>query len=309
MLKVAILIAASPTSEFYSQIAAISLALRTLHWSRWTPRLYAYFGGTHDAEAFAKWRPYLREVEIISVSDNRFEREGIWAQCDTMFELAPRDADIILTMDADTLPVANFEAVLDRVASEGLIAGVIAHYPFPTCAGKSPRESWIYLADGLIDGPLDFAFSYSLVEPATANEHLLTPFYVNFGVVFLPKQTFDDVACRYLSMRPALAGRMSEPWFSGQVALTLAITAARAKTWALPMRYNFPNDSIAERRYPEELSSVVVFHYLRTQNFDRQHIFASEEKYSQFLALPLLGVDRAFQGAVRKIMGLKYPFR
>ena len=308
MPKVAILIAASPGRAFYSQIAVLSLALGKLRWSHWKPSVYAYFGGQRDADAFAAWCPYLRDVEIICVSDARFEREGIWAQCDAMFELAPRDADVLLTMDADTLPVADLEEVLDRVAATRAIAGVIAHYPFPPYPGTLPRENWARATHGLTDVPLDFAFSHSLMDPETSNEFLLTPFYVNFGVVFFSKAAFDDVACRYVSIRPILMARMFDPWFSGQAALTLAITAARIQTWALPMRYNFPNDALAVRMYPEESTNVVVYHYLRTQNFDRHKIFTSAEQYSRFLALPLLGVDQAFQTAVRNIIGQEYPF-
>ena len=39
------------------------------------------------------------------------------------------------------------------------------------------------------------------------------------------------------------------------------------------MRYNFPNDPIAERMYPDDLANVVVYHYLRTAAFNRHEIF------------------------------------
>jgi hypothetical protein len=102
--------------------------------------------------------------------------------------------------------------------------------------------------------------------------------------------------------------RLSFSDFSGQVALTLAIAATRSKAWALPMRYNFPNDPIAEQMYPEELNAVTVFHYLRTSVFDRQQIFVSAEQYEKFLGRSLEGVNRRFQEAVRAIVGERYPF-
>jgi hypothetical protein len=42
--KIAILIAGSPNAAFYSQVAAISAALRALPWARWEPAPYLYLG-------------------------------------------------------------------------------------------------------------------------------------------------------------------------------------------------------------------------------------------------------------------------
>jgi hypothetical protein len=102
---------------------------------------------------------------------------------------------------------------------------------------------------------------------------------------------------------------MRHPDFSGQVALTLAIADAGVSTWALPMRYNFPNDPVAERLYPDELAHVVVYHYLRTAEFDRHEIFVDSTRYARFLDAPLSGVNRTFRHAVREIAGPSYPFR
>jgi len=103
-------------------------------------------------------------------------------------------------------------------------------------------------------------------------------------------------------------GRMRDLDFSGQVALTLAIADAGVSTWALPMRYNFPNDPIAAQMYPDELASVVVYHYLRTAAFNRHEIFVDATRYAQFLDAPLSGVDRCFRDAAKAIAGPTYPF-
>jgi len=327
MPRVAIVIAASPTRAFYSQVAAFSLALRKIPWSRWEPNVHVYIGGEHDAAAHAEWRPHLREVEISWVSEARFAREGDWTQSDDAFRFAPRDVDVLLAMDADTLPVASLETVLDRVLETGSVAGTLAHYPttlhhtfdmatssFSLLPVSSPfdersvRESWERLSRGLLDVPLEFSFSHSLMDPGACDEHRLAPFYLNFGVVFFPAASFDGVARRYLTLRPAVAERMDDPAFSGQVALTLAVAAAETRTWALPMRYNFPNDPVAERMYPEELAHVAVFHYLRTGSFDRHAIFTNRDEYNKFLGLSLTGVNLRFQQSVRDIFGSDYPF-
>jgi len=156
--------------------------------------------------------------------------------------------------------------------------------------------------------PLEFSFSHTLMPPEAPAELRLTPFYVNGGVVFFSRKAFAGVAAEYLPIRPRLMSRMADGDFAGQAAVTLAIAASGARTAPLPMRYNFPNDPIAEQLYPAELASALIFHYLRTDAFDRQQIFASPEGYAKFLSLPLSGSNRVFQQHVRRVIGAAYPF-
>jgi hypothetical protein len=132
MKHVAILIPASPVPAFFSQIAAFSLALKSLRWSRWRPTLRVVMGGDVDTQALKRWSPFLSDVEIMLLSRTQSLKEGIWAQYDSLYQISPRDADIILRMDADTLPVGDFEEVLDQVAEIDGVGGVIEHYPFLT---------------------------------------------------------------------------------------------------------------------------------------------------------------------------------
>ena len=130
------------------------------------------------------------------------------------------------------------------------------------------------------------------------------PFYPNFGIIFFPRSIFQIFAGKYLYFRPKVAERLPDPYFSGQVALALAIAEMGTSTWALPMRFNFPNDTSAVSRYPDELDHVAVFHYLRTETFDRARIFANAAEYDRFLDAPLEGVNRVFQQYVRKYSAL-----
>jgi hypothetical protein len=305
MRRVAVLVAASATTAFYSQVAVLRLALLRLRWSRWQPSVHVYVGGPLDSNALETWLPHLDGVEIHWTSAARFARDGDWAQSDEVFISAPPDADVLLAMDADTLPVDVLEPVLEQVQETGAVAGVIAHYPpfpAPIC------EAWERLATGLLDEPLDFPYTHTLMGVDSDATQRAAPFYLNFGVVFFPRDAFRHIAPRYLAIRPRLMERMQSPDFSGQVALTLAIASERARTWVLPMRYNFPNDPVAEQMYPTELERAVVFHYLRTDAFDRHQIFATAEQYKRFLALELQGVNRRFQDAVRTVVGERYPF-
>jgi hypothetical protein len=307
--RVAFVVAGSHDAAFYSQIAALDIALRALTWSRWEPSVHAFLGpcprsGTE--EEWSRWTAHLRRVHVTSVPPRVHARKGNWAQVDATLEDAPPDADVLVSLDADTFPVDDFEDVLDRVAEEQLIAGVMAHYPPPPALAR--RGGWEDAARGRIGRPLVFDHAYSLVEPDAPAERRMAPFYVNGGVVFYARASLPAFVSRYLELRTQLAGEVDEA-FTGQVAATLAIADQRLRTWALPMRYNFPNDPVAGRLHPGEAANVVIHHYLRTAQYDRQRIFKTEEAFGQFLSLPLEGPDLAFQGAVRRVFDSGYPFR
>lgn len=306
--KVAFLVPISPNESFFSQVAALNLALGGLNWRRWKPSLHVFVGGDLDVRTFQRWQPYLRETSTIVVPSAQFAREGIWAQADGVFRWIPGDADVIVTVDADILPVGDLEDVLDRVVDTTSVAGVIAHYTFPFWPGRRSREAWEDLGQSLIRQSLRFEHSYSLAGSDSDADEQMTPFYPNFGVVFFPGSIFHILANKYLCLRPKVAERLPDPFFSGQVALALAIAEMSISTWALPMRFNFPNDDSAVSRYPDEFDHVSVFHYLRTEMFDRARIFANAAEYDRFLHAPLEGVNRIFQRHVRRILGPDYPF-
>lgn len=304
--KVAFLIAASPDDAFYSQIAALTAQLYDLSWSRWRPSVHVYVGGDREADPIHDWRRYLADVRISWTSDERFQRDGDWAQSDDVFRFAPGDADVLVALDADTFPVAGFESMLDRVQDTGAVAGVVAHYsPAP---GRVLRDVWTEVASGLTDAPLEFAHDHTLVSKDAPVETRRTPFYLNFGVVAFRRDAFQAIAPRYLAFRQTVQERLTLPDFSGQVALSLAIADAGVPTWALPMRYNFPNDPIADTMYGDELAQLAIVHYLRTSEFDRHCIFAGPTAYAAFVRQPLSGVNRVFRDAVVARFGESYPF-
>lgn len=308
MPKVAFLIPASPTDAFYSQIAAISRGLKALRWSAWEPSIHAFFGGNDPADAgdtLDQWLPHLQDVEMTRVSQLNYIKQGNWAQCDATIISAPRDADVLVSLDADTFPAGEFEDVLDRVMQTQCIAGVIAHYPFP---GSKGMDDWNVMAKAYISRPLDFSFTHSLVGPDEAEARRQAPFYLNGGVVFYSRTCFDAFAAKYLSLRAVLMRTMENNDFSSQVATTLAIADASIPSWSLPMRYNFPNDAIAQQLQPEESKNVIFHHYLRTSRFNRHAIFATAAEYNSFMALELDGPDLKFQEDVRNVLGTKYPF-
>jgi hypothetical protein len=303
--KLAILIAGSPTAAFYSQVAASVAALRALPWSRWEPAPHLYLGGDVDPAVLDRWRPHLVDVAVSLVAPSRFAREEDWAQSDDVFNYAPRDADLLLAMDADVLPVGPLEEIVDVVAHGNVVAGTLAHQAFP--GTSSPADDWNRIADGLVTGTLAFDYEYSLDRYPQPRDNRI-PFYFNLGVVLFSRPAFERLVPSFLSLRTAVAARMKVDDFSAQVALALAIANTGVQALPLPMRFNFPNDPLAEALYPEELESVRAIHYLRTDRFDRHSIFASADAFAEFLDLPLEGANRSLQDAVRRLFGEGYPF-
>jgi hypothetical protein len=301
--RVAFLIAGSRTPAFYSQIAALSLALDRLPWQRWQPSVHAFLGdgGEQDGAEWERWATWLTRITLVDVS----APGGNWAQVDATIEMAPSDADVLVSLDADTFPVGGFEDVLDAVADEDLVAGVMAHYPPPAV---TTAQDWARIAEGVLRTPLVLSERYSLLEPATGPEACRAPFYVNGGVVFYARGAFSRFAPRYLALRHRVAACLADEAFSGQVASTLAIAELDLRTRVLPIRYNFPNDPVAERLYPLDARNVVIHHYLRTAHLDRQRIFTSRVTFEAFASLSLEGPDQRFQTDVCRAFEFRYPF-
>jgi len=310
MPKVCFLIPASPNPGFLSQIAAFDLALRRLAWQRWQPSILACFGEeirlTHR-DAFAAWRSLMPNVTTAFAPPST-ENTYFYNQIDGLLRWAPRDADVLVRVDADTLPVGDLEGILDFVAENSAIAGTIAHYRFPAAEGVRNRDAWLAVSDGLTTAPLRFDYVYSLTDASISPDERVTPFYVNDGFVFIARGYFDRFAPLFLEIRPQLMNRLEVPYFAGQIALALAVSAIRLPAYALPLRYNFPNDIVAAARYPEELENVAVFHYLRTDELDRQKIFLSTDEYQRFLAAPLNRPNARFRDCVLSLFGTDFPF-
>jgi hypothetical protein len=306
--RVSFLIAGNCNDAFYSQIAVLAAAMRQLQWQRWEPSIHAFLGHT-EREAtqadWAKWARYLADVHVTTIEMPETGGEDNWPQVDATLELAPRDADVLVSLDADTLPITDFEDVLDRVADSDLVAGVMAHFSPP---GMPTHRDWERLADDLISPRLIFNREYSLMASDTPTERRTAPFYVNGGVVFYSRSVFERLVPMYLALRRRVMARVTNGAFSGQIATTLAVTAVGLDSYTLPLRYNFPNDPQADMLHPDEVSHIVFHHYLRTECFDRHRVFATGDSYAEFLNLELDPVNGRFQAAVRRVIGRDYPF-
>lgn len=304
------MVPASPTPGFLSQIAAFQLALRKLPWTNWEPSILASFGGgieRENAYHLAQWHRYLPDATIVfprpRPTDGQYD-----GQIDELYRSAPVDADVLVRIDADVLPTAPLEPILDRVLEQSAIAGVIAHYRFPAPPELANHDAWLAFEERFLTEPLRFDYSYSLLAADVPEEERETPYYLNEGCIFFAREYFDRLAPLYLETRPQVAEMLEDPYFAGQVTLALAAAQIPLPSIALPFRYNFPNDPIAADRFPEEMENAAIIHYLRLEELDRQKIFRSRDAYESFLERPLNPANERFREAVRSLLGDAYPF-
>lgn len=256
----------------------------------------------------ARWRPYLRRVEVLWAPTECFMQDGHAGSF--RYDVLDATCDLSILCDADTLPIRPFPpADLEQFIERPAIRGVIAHVPPPLVddAGHNysacgPDGFWQVIARRILGAEIPLTHSHTLKADAPP-----CPFYVNYGVVIGSFAMLHRLRVALRDIRPQAYEVLSNR-FVDQVALTLGCVAAGLPTETLPMRYNFPNDPVAEARYPDECADLLIIHYLRLRDFDRHTIFVSAEAFSEFLSLRLDGSNRVFQERVMAITGGAFPF-
>ena len=239
---------------------------------------------------------------------NRVPKKGYLARVDARWLHIPSDCDFVIFADADVMLLRRIDDLLEGLIESRSVSGVIAHYPFTHFTGETPEQKWIALALQFIGIEMPLEHTYLFAKEDTVSSQRHCPFYLNFGFVIFPLEVAKQPCPTYLALRPRVAPHLQAPYYSGQVALTLAIYAYNVSRRAIAIKYNFPNDVIAETLYPNDLRDIRVIHYLRTHHFDRQKIFTSPEEFECFLRLGLSDSEKILQDHVRLLTGSRYPF-
>ncbi len=307
-LRLCFLIPASPTDGFFGQIAMFRRALDHLGGPYRKATVIAVFGAEEQVSIPRAWEPYLHRVTVHAVPPSEFQKKSYGAQANARWSVAPEDCDLVIFADADVLMVRRIDDLLERLLAESSVAGAIAHYPFPQFPGDVPAQKWDSLARESIGRKIRLDYRHTLAPDSAPAAQRDCPFYVNFGFVIVPRALYSSLGARYLGLVDQVAGRLADPYFSGQVSLAMAVNALDLPCTDMDMRYNFPNDALAEQRYPESMRDVRVIHYLRTHRFDRQMIFSSSTDFRSFLAMRLTGVEAVLQAHVARLTGGHYPF-
>jgi hypothetical protein len=307
-VKLEFLIPGSPTPAFFSQTAMFRLALDALGGIYEQARVVLCLGNPPAATVPTRWQPHLRRIEVAHAPPELCRVNG--GPGAFRYELLDPSCDLAFLCDADTLPMRPLDpVVLQRFVDRPAIRGVIAHYPPPLTdeigndhTGHGPEWFWRLIASRTLGTPIPLTHSYSLVPAPTP-----CPFYINYGMVSGSPELLRRLARQLDWIRPRIRAVLANRFVS-QLSLAIGCVAGNLAVEAVPMRYNFPNDRVADGMYPEELEQIVMMHYLRLDYFDRQQIFVSADAFKNFLDLRLEGSDLLFQQRVRDITDGRYPF-
>jgi hypothetical protein len=301
-------IPASPNDAFFSQIAMFRLTLNSLGGVYENADIVITLGDNTICPLPDRWKSYLTQnVKLVWVEPTKFLQHSYDAQSDAQWTYDNRDYDLVCFMDADVMLIRPIDELLSNTLKNPAVAGTIAHYAPPVHDGENPQQWWLALAQEFLGKPIQFGYRYTLVE-GQPPEYTFCPFYVNFGVVLLTPDLVNLIRETHLDLRPRVARKLPDPYFAAQTSLALTLAALDIPVLPIGMRYNFPNDKIADHLQLNELRDVRAIHYLRTEYFDRQKIFTTKQEFDHFLSLELSGSNKVLQDFVRNLTNGHYPF-
>lgn len=311
-MRLEFLMCGSPTDAFWSQAAIFSRSLSFLGPPFASARFVLCVGAPDGRVPLPdRWVPWFRDIEVRWAEMDEYRRDGDGAQGHALFRLIDTTMDVSVICDADTLWIRPLPAAFfDRMREAPAICGVPAHFPPSLISDRGTAQTplashmllWERLADEILGCPLPLPHRYSLLpEPEPC------PFYINHGFVAGPSPLMQSLGRELDRVLPAVRDTLDNDFYD-QIGIAIAVARSGLPCRMLPMRFNFPNDPLADERYPDELENVVLMHYLRTTAFDRHRIFAGPAAFARFMELPLTGSNRVFQEHVARLTGGRYPW-
>ena len=205
---------------------------------------------------------------------------------------------MVIICDADTVLIRPFPELIKMCIQAPALFGVIAHYHMTT------DKDWQEIANAVIEKPVKIKYKYTLEAVDSLPS---APFYINYGFLASTPTLLNKLYNKDIQLIDSIIEQVGPLWAS-QVSVALASEALNLPSYALPMRYNFPNDKKADKFYPNELDDIVLVHYLRDTNYNRHKIFSNEKEFNHFISLDLDGSDKVFQQHVLKLTDATYPF-
>jgi len=299
---------ASPNDAFYSQLAMFRLALDSFGGIYKEADIVIVFGAEDIIEIPNKWRPHLnRKIIIHWAPIMDFNKKNYDAQGDFQWLLDYSKYDIVCILDADTLLIRPIDDLISKVLKNHSLNGTIAHYHFPIEKGETPKGKWNEIANEFIGKDIQNNYQHTLMVDQDS-VYKNCPFYINFGFIIMTPEILKTISSFYLDIRPQVAKKLKNPYFSAQVSLALTVEYHNIKTNSIDLRYNFPNDEHADSIYGNLLDDIRLIHYLRLNYFKRHEIFTSRDKYLDFIGLELSGSNLIFQNFILNLTHGIYPF-
>ena len=304
-MKLDFIIPASPIPAFFSQIAMFRRSLDRLGGFYRDARLVAVFGDSIRTPLPVAWRPHFERIDVAWADPAEFARSSYRAQGAYRFEVMRPDADIAILCDADTIMMRPFGREVLDIAGTDAIGGVIAHSHFPWPGrSKDTAADWNAISTAVTGAGIPTPYHYVLPK---AGEPGACPFYINFGFMAGRPGALLAMNAVFEELRPKVMEQVQN-YFDAQVTFALAVHRGGIPVVVLPMRYNFPNEPVADQRYPLERDAICLLHYQRRALYDRHLIFSSRTHFDAFLAMELEGGSRDFQRLVHDLTDGEFPF-
>lgn len=309
-MKLEFIMCGNHTDAFLSQAAIYRMALDSLGGDYAAARLVLCIGGPQKVPLPPRWQDAFRNIEIHWVHGQDYAPDDL-AQSDLTYRMIDPSADLSVICDADTLLISPFPAdFLNQMREDPALVGCIAHFPPPLRDFRNPAPEsipnmatlWARLAQRLQVAMPRLDYRYSLAQSEER-----CPFYINLGFFAGPPLALIDFHRHHRRIITVVRDILENDFYE-QISLPFAASAVGLAVRELPIRYNFPNDPLADRLYPDDLAAIHILHYLRRKHFDRHRIFHDPNAFAAFMALDLEGSNAVFQSAVRRITGGSFPF-
>jgi SAM-dependent methyltransferase len=292
----------SPTALFFNMIRCFTLSLRKFGGAYANAPVIVTTGETTADPGLSDRLPWLKSlgVELRWAPEEEYRIRSHSAQSHQRFNYAHR-SDVVLLMDADILIAGPIDEMVERVYRDQVVAGLISHVtPFTPGTGRDWHGLFRHCGVG---------------QPRLQHEHTgwgymfndaalrYCPSYFNFGVVCGPRIHISAIGRMITAMHEKVSEYYPDSFFRGQLALAAAIASLGLPTWALPMRFNFPNDPFVEALHHEEIPHVRIIHMLRNhQGVYKNELFADIENLRAFLRRPDMRViNRRAQEIIRSV--------
>lgn len=274
----------SPTPVFLNMIRCLTLSLRHFGGAYRDAPVVFTVGAEDEDHELTRRNPWMEEIgiEVRWVPAPAFRERFFFATGNQRFQYQYR-ADVVLMLDADTLISGPLDELVDDVARNGCLAGVIAHArPFTV----DPSLNWdtVFKHCGIACPELEYEYTgWGAID--SHPQHRYCPAYFNAGVLCAPAEVFSAVGSFMESLARQMVAAGGVVFFQNQIAVTLATAKLGIATRALPMRYNYPNDPLLEALHASEFPHARILHMLRAhQGVDKKKLFASRESLAAFLA-------------------------
>jgi hypothetical protein len=191
--------------------------------------------------------PYLIKNCVVEPYENIDEVTPTWFGGLSRWRVTPR-SDVVVFHDCDVLCCNDPQPLIDLCRKTGSVCGVIANEP----PFLDSYNMWkrVFSAFSLELPDVMYIHNHHKNKP----EPKVCPPYFNYGVIAVPSHAFAPINNVIGKVFKTIKEMLSDNWFSGQIALSVALALCKIPHTAVEMKYNYHD---IEKTIPD---NVVFFH-------------------------------------------------